>query len=77
MKTYTFPIGRLTEENRIVALSRVKELYPDATSDFITPYRISATVRDCNDEGDAEFWFGLELGRVIERLLISQESKGE
>jgi hypothetical protein len=69
MKTYTFPIGRLTEENRIVALSRVKELYPDATSDFTVPFKLSATAYDYNEEGDGEFYLGLTIGKVITELI--------
>jgi hypothetical protein len=69
MKTYTFPIGKLTEENRIVALSKVKELYSDATSDFTVPFKISVTAYDHSDSGDGEFYLGLTIGRVITELI--------
>ena len=52
MNTYTFPIGKLTAENRIIALAKVKEFYSDATSDFTVPFKISATAYDHNDSGD-------------------------
>jgi len=76
MKTFTFPIGKLSDENKYIALNRVKSLYPDATSDFTVPYSISATVYDCNDKGDGDFCFGFEVGKIVTQLLMNQESKG-
>jgi hypothetical protein len=67
----------LTKENQEIALERVKTKYPDAISDFTAPYKISATVYNCNDIGDADFWFGFEVGKIVEHLLMSQKAKGE
>jgi len=68
MKKYAFPIGKLTPDNRLIALLRIKATYPDATSDFTSPFRISVTLEDMKDEGDAEFEFGLLVGGVIADL---------
>jgi hypothetical protein len=72
MKSFQFPIGRLTSENRIIALEKIKEDYEDATSDFTSPFRISATLHDFNTNDDAEFTFGLLVGKVIANLLNEQ-----
>jgi len=72
MKTFQFPIGRLTPENRIIALERIKEDYKDATSDFTSPFRISSTLHGFNTNDDAEFTFGLLVGKVIADLLKEQ-----
>ena len=68
MKTFRFPIGRLSKEDRIIALERIQKDYKDATSDFTSPFKISATVEDMHEDGDAEFSFGLLVGKVIADL---------
>ena len=72
MKTFRFPIGRLTSANKIKALKIIKEDYPDATSDFTSPFKISATIYNMCEDNDAEYSFGLLVGEVIADLLVYQ-----
>lgn len=73
MKTFRFPIGRLTSANKIKALKIIKEDYPDAIADFTsTPFKISATIHNMCEDNDAEYSFGLLVGKVIADLLVYQ-----
>ena len=70
--TFQFPIGRLTPANQIKALNIIKEEYYDATCDFTAPYKITSTLHTMSTEGDAQFSFGLLIGKVISDLLHEQ-----
>lgn len=68
MKTYSFPIGKLSITDRQLALARIKKDYEDATSDFSSPYKISVTTYDLYDDGDGDYYLGLLIGKVVANL---------
>jgi hypothetical protein len=68
MVAQTKKLNKIIQEDRIIALERIQKDYKDATSDFTSPFKISATVEDMHEDGDAEFSFGLLVGKVIADL---------
>ena len=68
MKNFRFPIGKLSNEDRLIALERIQKDYADAVSDFTSPFKISVTVEDMYEDGDGEYSFGLLVGKVIGNL---------
>ena len=67
-KTFRFPIGRLSKENRIIALERIQKDYEDATSELTGSFKISVTTEDMWEDGDGDYNFGLLVAKVIADL---------